>query len=97
MLANFAGWGQNFDGNGHYLRIQPGGGNVLASEPNPLGNLSVDEINFANTAVPPIGVQPQLTPPPPKKPNVRCDSNPVPDLNGPLGQPGSPLPAAVSP
>ncbi len=29
---------------------------------------------------------------PPKKPDVRCDTNPVPDLNGPLGQVGPPGP-----
>jgi ABC-type transporter Mla subunit MlaD len=97
MLANFAGWGQNFDGNGHYLRIQPGGGNVLVSEPNPLGNLTVDEINFAHAAAPPIGTQPQLAGPPPKKPDVRCDRNPVPNINGPLGQPGAPSPTVVTP
>jgi phospholipid/cholesterol/gamma-HCH transport system substrate-binding protein len=97
MLANFAGWGQNFDGNGYYLRVQPGGGEVLVTEPNPLGNLTTDEANWANTIAPPIGTQPQLTAPPPKKPDVRCDRNPVPNLNGALGQPGPPSPAAVSP
>jgi hypothetical protein len=28
---------------------------------------------------------------------VRCDSNPVPDVNGGLGQAGAPSPAVVSP
>jgi phospholipid/cholesterol/gamma-HCH transport system substrate-binding protein len=96
-LSNFAGWGQNFDGNGYYLRLQPGGGDTLVSEPNPLGNLSTDKINFANTVAPPLGSQPQLAGRPPKKPDVRCDRNPVPDVNGALGQVGPPNPAAVSP
>ena len=34
-LVNFAGAGQNFDGNGPYLRAQPGGGPLLVGEPNP--------------------------------------------------------------
>jgi phospholipid/cholesterol/gamma-HCH transport system substrate-binding protein len=96
-LTNFSGWGQNFDGNGPFFRIQPGGGNVLVEAPNKFGNLETDKRIFAHTAAPPIGTQPQLAGRPPLKPDVRCDSNPVPDLNGPLGQVGAPTPAAVSP
>jgi ABC-type transporter Mla subunit MlaD len=96
-LANFSGWGQTFDGNGPFVRLQPGGGNVLAEAPAPGGNLTTDKQVFSNTIAPPIGTQPQLAERPPKKPEVRCDSNPVPDLNGPLGQVGAPTPAAVSP
>jgi len=90
FLANFAGWGQNFDGNGPYLRLQPGGGDVLVKQENPKGNLSTEKQDWAHTVAPPLGVQPQLGGRPPKKPEVRCDSNPVPDLNGALGQPGAP-------
>ncbi len=89
-LVNFAGQSQNFDGNGHFLRIQPGGGNILVSQSNPKGNLTTEKADWAHVSAPPIGVQPQLGGRPPKKPNVRCDQNPVPDLNGPLGQPGPP-------
>lgn len=97
-LANFAGQAQNFDGNGYYLRVQPGGGDVLVEQQNPRGNLSTDKQNFAHTAAPPIGVQPQMAGRPPKRPNVRCHTNPVPDVNGPLGQVGPPtLTPAVSP
>jgi phospholipid/cholesterol/gamma-HCH transport system substrate-binding protein len=96
-LSNFAGWGQNFDGNGYYLRLQPGGGEELVSEPNPLGNLSTDKVSWAHTVAPPLGTQPQLAGRPPKKPDVRCDRNPVPDVNGALGQVGPPNPAAVNP
>ena len=39
-LVNFAGHGQNFDGNGPYARAQVGGGPVLVGEPNPQGNQS---------------------------------------------------------
>jgi virulence factor Mce-like protein len=96
-LADFSGWGASFDGNGPFLRVQPGGGNLLVEQTNKLGNLSTDKRDFAHTIAPPLGTQPQLGGAPPKKPDVRCDSNPVPDLNGPLGQVGTPSPAVVSP
>jgi phospholipid/cholesterol/gamma-HCH transport system substrate-binding protein len=96
-LTNFAGWGQNFDGNGPYLRVQPGGGNLLVEQKNPKGNLSSDKQDFAHTATPPLGTQPQLAARPPKKPDVRCDSNPVPDENSGLGQVGPASPTVVSP
>jgi phospholipid/cholesterol/gamma-HCH transport system substrate-binding protein len=94
-LTAFAGQSQNFDGNGPFFRVQAGGGPQLVTEPNPNGNLSTEKANFANTIVPPVGVQPQLGGKPPKKPNVRCYTNPVPDVNGPLGQVGAPDPAAI--
>jgi phospholipid/cholesterol/gamma-HCH transport system substrate-binding protein len=96
MLANFSGWGQGFDGNGPFLRLQPGGGDVLVQAPNPRGNLTTDEVSWAHTAVAPTGTQPQLGGRPPKRSDVRCDSNPAPDVNGPLGQVGPPTPT-VSP
>ncbi len=96
-LSNFSGWGQSFDGNGPFLRVQPGGGDLLVGLENPAGNLSTDKQSFAHTAAPPLGTQPQLTARPPKKPEVRCDSNPVPDLNGGQGQVGPANPAVVSP
>jgi phospholipid/cholesterol/gamma-HCH transport system substrate-binding protein len=100
-FANFAGGGQNFDGNGPYLRAQVGGGPVLVGEENPLGNKSTfsDQINYAHTIAAPIGNQPKLGGRPPLKPKVRCYTNPVPDVNGPLGQvgPPTPSPSGVSP
>lgn len=96
-LSNFAGWGQSFDGNGPFVRVQPGGGDLLVEEPNPNGNLSTEKQNFAHTTAPPLGAQPQLSARAPKKPEVRCDSNPVPDLNGPKGQVGPASSTVVSP
>jgi ABC-type transporter Mla subunit MlaD len=96
-LTSFSGWGQTFDGNGPFVRLQPGGGNVLAEAAAPKGNLATDRQVFAHTIASPVGTQPQLAERPPKKPDVRCDSNPVPDVNGSLGQVGAPTPAAVSP
>jgi ABC-type transporter Mla subunit MlaD len=100
-LSNFAGAAQNFDGNGPYVRAQVGGGPVLVGEGNPQGNPDTitDQINYAHTIAEPLGTQPQLGGRPPFKPNVRCYTNPVPDVNGPLGQvgPASPSTAGVNP
>ena len=96
-LTDFSGWGQSFDGNGPFLRVQPGGGNILVEQKNPEGNLSTDKRDYAHTIAPPLGTQPQLAGRGPLKPEVRCDSNPVPDLNAGIGQVGAPNPAVVSP
>jgi ABC-type transporter Mla subunit MlaD len=100
-LTNFVGASQNFDGNGPYIRAQAGGGPILVGEPNPKGNPDTlsDQINYANTIAEPIGNQPQLGGMPPLKQDVRCDSNPVPDVNGSLGQvgPATPSVAGVNP
>jgi phospholipid/cholesterol/gamma-HCH transport system substrate-binding protein len=96
-LANFAGGTQNFDGNGSYLRVQAGGGDTLVKLENPSGNLTTDKQDWAHVAAVPVGVQPQLGGRPPKKPEVRCSTQPVPDVNGPLGQVGAPSLTAVSP
>jgi phospholipid/cholesterol/gamma-HCH transport system substrate-binding protein len=90
FLANFSGATQNFDGNGPYLRAQPGGGGTLVKLENPSGNLTTDKQDWAHVATAPEGVQPQLGGRPPKKPEVRCSTQPVPDVNGPLGQVGPP-------
>jgi phospholipid/cholesterol/gamma-HCH transport system substrate-binding protein len=89
-LADFAGSIQNFDGNGNYLRVMPSAGDKLLHLENPQGQFTVDKQEWSHSATVPIGVQPQLGGRPPSKPQVRCDSNPVPDINGPLGQVGPP-------
>lgn len=94
-LTDFSGWGQNFDGNGPFLRVQPGGGDILVEQKNPKGNLSTDKRDYAHTIAEPLGTQPQLGGRPPKKPDVRCDSNPVPNINDGLGQVGAPSPSRV--
>ncbi len=100
-FVNFASFAQNYDGNGPYARAQAGGGPLLVGEPNPQGNPDTfsDQINYAHTIVPPIGNQPQLGGMPPLKPDVRCYTNPAPDVNGRLGQvgPPTPSPGGVSP
>ncbi len=80
-LTDFAGQSQNFDGNGAYFRIQPGGGELLVAEPNPNGGQTTEKNGYAFTSTPPLGVAPQLQGRPPKKPGARCDKQPVPDVN----------------
>jgi phospholipid/cholesterol/gamma-HCH transport system substrate-binding protein len=100
-LVNFAGMAQNFDGNGPYARTQVGGGDVLVGEPNPNApkKLIAEHVNYAHTIEEPQGTQPQPGGQPPLKPGVRCYTNPVPDVNGPLGQvgPASPTVAGAEP
>lgn len=101
LLSSFTADAQNFDGNGPYARAQVGGGPVLVGEPNPHNSPAVlsDGINYGNTIEDPLGTQPQLGKKPPLKPNVRCDTNPVPDVNAGFGQvgPASPSVAGVNP
>jgi ABC-type transporter Mla subunit MlaD len=92
-LTNFAAAAQNFDGNGPFIRAQAGGGSLLVGEPNPGGNLQSDKINYSHVAENPLGTQPQPGTKPPLKPEVRCDSNPVPDVNGPLSKVGPASPS----
>jgi phospholipid/cholesterol/gamma-HCH transport system substrate-binding protein len=96
-LVNFAGMAQNFDGNGPYARAQAGGGPILVGEPNPAGNADTlsDQRNYARTIENPHGTQPRLAKEPPLRPEVRCYTNPVPDVNGPLGQVGPPSPSVA--
>jgi phospholipid/cholesterol/gamma-HCH transport system substrate-binding protein len=96
-LTNFAAASQNFDGNGPFLRANAGGGSTLVGEPNPNGNLESDAINYSHVAENPLGTQPQPGTQPPLKPEVRCDTNPVPDENGAASSvgPASPSTAGV--
>jgi len=96
-LVNFAGAAQNFDGNGPYTRAQVGGGPVLVGEPDPFGNPATlsDTTNYWPSGPFTSGTQPQLGGRPPLKPEVRCYTNPVPDVNGPLGQVGPASPSVA--
>lgn len=96
-LSNLAGVGQNFDGNGPFLRLQAGGGGQLVGEANPLEHSSSTVTNYGHTIAPPLGIQPQLGGQPAQKTNVLCYKNPAPNVNGSLGQVGPPDPEAVTP
>ncbi len=50
---------------------------------NPKGALTTEKDICARTIAAPAGLQPQLGGRPPKKPEVRCDSNPVPEPERP--------------
>ncbi len=82
-MVGLTGEGQNFDGNGQYVRFQAGGGSQTLS----LGqaSLSGDKL-FANPATGQSGAgnapaYPQKRPP--KMPDVPCYTQPIPDYNGP--------------
>jgi phospholipid/cholesterol/gamma-HCH transport system substrate-binding protein len=97
-LVNFAGQGQNFDGNGPFFRLQAGNGPVLVRERNPTAKQRSENFQYAHTIAAPLGTQPSLGGKPPLKPNVRCYTNSPPDVNGsPLAQVGPPSPEAVAP
>ncbi len=86
-LTNVAGSGQGFDGNGPYLRVQPGGGPQLVQVPNPTGS-PADQINFTNTIETLSGIQPVLGSTPPFRMDYTCSKNLPPNLNGPSAAAG---------
>jgi phospholipid/cholesterol/gamma-HCH transport system substrate-binding protein len=80
-MVGLAGEGQNFDGNGMYVRFQPGGGDQTIST-GKIGPLTGDTL-FANAVAKPLGTRPKFTGRrTPYKPNVPCYTNKIPDLNG---------------
>jgi phospholipid/cholesterol/gamma-HCH transport system substrate-binding protein len=93
--VGIAGESQAFDGNGSYVRFQPGGGPVLAQMANPNGGLQDTKL-FAHTIEAPVGTRPLLPNSlPPYRPDYACYRNPVPDVNG--ATVGPPLPQQVTP
>jgi len=88
LLSDFASASQNFDGNGPYVRAQGGGGPVLLEEFNPTLGPIPQKHQFSRAAEVPLGTQPQLQGLPEARPDVRCETNPVPDINGGPGQVG---------
>jgi virulence factor Mce-like protein len=80
-LVGLAGEGQNFDGNGMYVRFQTGGGAEslsLGSESANTGEL------FGNAVAVPLGNRPAYPGrKPPYRPGVKCHTQTRPELNGP--------------
>jgi hypothetical protein len=76
-MVSLSGESQNFDGNGSYVRIQAGGGQFPVQTPSvgPGGPF------HSNASEQPLGTRPAKGPKPPYKPNVKCHTNPVPDLS----------------
>jgi phospholipid/cholesterol/gamma-HCH transport system substrate-binding protein len=97
-MVGLAGEGQNFDGNGMYVRFQPGGGDQTVSTGAAVGGTN-DRL-FANSILKPIGTRPAFPGKrPPYKPDVPCYTNRLPDLNGAATGPpdGSVAPARATP
>jgi virulence factor Mce-like protein len=85
-LVGLAGEGQNFDGNGMYVRFQPGGGSQTVSTGSTnLGGAPL----FGNVLSAPIGTRPAYPRQrPPYKPDVPCYTQKRPDINGPAASVG---------
>jgi hypothetical protein len=86
-LVGLAGEGQNVDGNGPYVRFQPGGGSTTVS----LGGVNYPGGQlFSNVFGDRIGTQPKKpSRKPPYDASVPCHRSPKPDLNGPWSAKGS--------
>jgi phospholipid/cholesterol/gamma-HCH transport system substrate-binding protein len=80
-MVGLAGEGQNFDGNGMYVRFQTGGGAQQVS----LGQGSAGSPpQFGGLPTPPLGNRPFYPGKiPPYKPKEPCYTQRLPDLNGP--------------
>jgi hypothetical protein len=79
-MVGIAGEGQNFDGNGQYVRFQPGGGDQTVS----LGTAgaNVGDTLFGNAVIKPLGTRPRFPGRrPPYRPDVPCYTNTLPNLN----------------
>jgi phospholipid/cholesterol/gamma-HCH transport system substrate-binding protein len=94
--AQQAGAGGGFSGNGSWLRVQPGGGDVLTRASNPDPAEPRNQTLLSPSIAPPLGTRPNLSvsPKPPFDTNRKCHTNPVPDLNG-TG--GTGLPGDIGP
>jgi phospholipid/cholesterol/gamma-HCH transport system substrate-binding protein len=82
-----AGAAGDFDGNGSYVRVQPGGGDVMTTTNNPDPTEPKNQTLLSPSIAPPIGTRPNLSvsPKPPFETSRACHENPVPDLNGTAG------------
>ncbi len=78
-LVGLAGEGQNFDGNGQYVRFQTGGGaNTI--------QLGGEAPQFGNLVGTPLGARPgKPRRKPPYRPDAPCYRQQRPDVNGPAG------------
>jgi phospholipid/cholesterol/gamma-HCH transport system substrate-binding protein len=92
-LVGLSGEGQNFDGNGMYVRFQTGGGTHLVS----LGPHSPDTAaQFGNLVGVPLGNRPFYPGKrSPYKPNATCYKQKRPNLNGPAAAKSAPTGAAA--
>ena len=80
-MVGLAGEGQNFDGNGQYLRLATGGGGHLIETGN---STNLGAPFFGNAISPPVGTRPAYPGRrPPYVSTTPCYRSPVPNVNGP--------------
>jgi hypothetical protein len=93
-MAGLAGEGQNFDGNGGYVRFQTGGGSQQVS----LGRGNQGALpQFGGLPTPPLGNRPRYPGKlPPYEPDEPCYRQTPPDLNGPAAAKTAPLTGAAT-
>ena len=93
-LVGLSGEGQNFDGNGMYVRFQTGGGSQtvsLGSQTASTGQL------FGNNVAVPLGNRPFYPGKrSPYKPTATCYKQTLPNLNGPAAAKSAPTGAAAA-
>jgi phospholipid/cholesterol/gamma-HCH transport system substrate-binding protein len=93
-MAGLAGAGQNFDGNGNYVRFQTGGGSQQVSL-GP-GNQGMSS-QFGGLPTPPLGNRPRYPGKlPPYKADEPCYKQRLPDLNGPAAAKTAPINGATT-
>ena len=94
-LVALAGEGQNFDGNGMYVRFQTGGGDQAIS----MGTQGVGSGEvFGNNVAVPLGNRPFYPGKrPPYRPDVACHTNKLPNLNGPAAAKTAPTRPSAQP
>ncbi|MDQ3871469.1 MAG: MlaD family protein [Chloroflexota bacterium] len=82
-LVALAGESQNFDGNGTYVRLQPGGGlNTISTGRTTLGGDAL----FGNAISKPLGTRPAFPGRrPPYRPDVPCFTQELPNLDASTG------------
>ena len=93
-LVGLSGEGQNFDGNGMYVRFQTGGGSQALS----LGSASSNTGElFGNAVATPLGNRPFYPGrKPPYRPNETCFRQTRPELNGPAAAKSPPTERAAT-
>jgi len=88
-MVGLAAEGQNFDGNGGYVRFQTGGGSNTVSLGQ--GNFG-SQPQYGTLPTPPLGNRPAYPGrKPPFKTNQPCFKQELPDLNGPAAALSAPL------
>ena len=92
-MVGLAGEGQNFDGNGGYVRFQTGGGvQSVSLGPGSAGTAA----QFGALPTPPLGNRPAYPgKPPPYVDDKACYRQKLPDLNGPAAARTAPIPASA--